>query len=169
MVGGPIGQPRVPRGDALAVQKSLDFPDIYKMKRKTSDRKIVLWLIAALIAESLLLLWHLDIVSLGGKRGRSGHVAAGVIASSENELRRRGVDSLVWEKTEVKEDVFFYDSLLTLSQSTAKLKLEHGTEVDLSENTLVTVEPLSEDARGEIRLRFSKGSLQARNPYRRSR
>lgn len=129
----------------------------------------MLWLIIALCVESVLLLWHLGVVSFGHRSAQKGAAVAGLIATSENELRRRGVDSLVWEKTAVKEDVYFYDSLLTLSQSTAKLKLDHGTEVDLAENTLVTLEPSSEGTRGEIRLRFTKGHMNARNPFRPAR
>lgn len=135
------------------------------MKSKYSDRSIVLWLVAALLIETLLLLWHLDIVSFG-KRGESGGARlAGFISTSENDLRRRGANNLVWEKTAISENVYFYDSLLTLSQSTAKLKLEHGTDVELAENTLVTIEPQSAGTNGEIRLRFTRGSLQARNPF----
>jgi hypothetical protein len=136
------------------------------MKAKYSDRSIVLWLIAALFVETLLLLWHLDIVSFGA-RGENGGAArlAGLISTSENDLRRRGANSLVWEKTATSENVYFYDSLLTLSQSTALLKLEHGTDVELAENTLVTIEPQTAASGGEIRLRFTRGSLQARNPF----
>ncbi len=136
------------------------------MRSKSTDRGIVLWLLAALFVETLLLLWHLDIVSFGARGEPTGAKLAGQIVHSENDLRRRGVNSLVWEKTETKESVYFYDSLLTLSQSTARLDLEHGTEVELSENTLVTIEPENTKAGGEIRLKFTRGSLQARNPFR---
>jgi len=135
------------------------------MRSASADRKIVLWLMTALVIETLLLLWHMGLITLNASRDRHGEKVAGIVAKSENELRRRSLNSLVWEKSTLRETVFYYDSLLTLKQSTATLKLNHETEIDLSENTLVTIEPPEDGGRSEIRLKFSRGGLRTRNPF----
>jgi hypothetical protein len=134
------------------------------MKRRFSERRIVGALVALLGLEVLLLLLHLGVLSVHSAHSTSG-VIAGRIVKSQNELRRRDVNSLVWEKTAVDEPLYFHDSVLTLSQSTATLELEPHTQITLSENTLVTIEPPDQREHGEIRLKFMKGNLQARNPY----
>lgn len=135
------------------------------MRSRATDRRIILSLLAALVVECLLLFWHLGLISFGSNSRVSSASVAGVVARSENDLRRRGVDSLVWEETRGDETVYYYDSVLTLSQSSALLKLDAGSEVELAENTLVTIEPREEVGSGEIRLRFMRGNLSARNPF----
>lgn len=135
------------------------------MGAKKADRWIVASLLLALVAELILLLWHLGFFPSTHSVGARAHKPAGLIVKNENELRRRSADSLVWEKTARDESVFYYDSLLTLTQSTASLKLEHETEIDLQENTLVTIEPTEDAVSGEIRLKFTRGNLRARNPF----
>ncbi len=135
------------------------------MRSRRSDRSIVLGLIAALFFEIALLFWHMGIISLGGPASISGEQIAGTVFKSNNELRRRSMNSLVWEKSAQAEPVFYYDSVLTLAQSAATLKLANDVEVELSENTLVTIEPEDQNSEGEIRLKFLRGNLQARNPF----
>ena len=89
---------------------------------------------------------------------------AGSIVRTEKDLKRRGLNSLVWENALKDETLFYHDSVLTLSESTATLLLEENTEIHLSENTLVTIEPMSASAQSEIRLKFSRGDLRASNP-----
>lgn len=135
------------------------------MGAKKADRWIFISLLAALAVEMLLLLWHLGFLPTHESVATRRQLPAGIIVKNENELRRRGVDSLVWEKSASDESVFYYDSLLTLTQSTATLKLEQETEVELRENTLVIIEPPEESSIGEIRLKFVRGNLHARNPW----
>ncbi|MFT3724536.1 MAG: hypothetical protein QM773_13240 [Hyphomonadaceae bacterium] len=136
------------------------------MKQKFSESRIVGALMAVLVVEIILLLLHLGVLSFHhGAPIAVGSGLAGHVVKSQNDLRRRGADSLVWEKSSHDEAVYFHDSVLTLSQSTATLLLQKDTEIHLSENTLVTIEPASELAHGEIRLHFVKGNLKARNPY----
>lgn len=135
------------------------------MGSKKADRWIILSLLAALAVEMLFLAWHLGIFTSVNSSATSNQKVAGLIVKNENELRRRSADSLVWEKSSANESVFYFDSVLTLAQSTAALKLEHDTEIDLHENTLVTIEPTEESVSGEIRLKFVRGNLRARNPF----
>lgn len=146
------------------IEKSY-FPDRYQMDRKRFAGRFVGALVVLLIIEVTLLCLHLG---WGGfHRPLTDHktVLAGHVVKNENELRRRGTNSLVWEKSYSDDSVYYYDSILTLSQSTASLKLFKDTEIHLSENTLVTIEPQDDKSYGEIRLKFVKGSFQARNPF----
>lgn len=136
------------------------------MRTRISERRIVMLLLAALVGESVLLLAHLGVLGTGSWRKEPVGPAAGAVVKSHRELRRRAVDSLIWENATLEEPLYFHDSVLTLNQSTASLRLFPDTDLRLSENTLVTIEPPLEGAHGEIRLKFHKGNLQARNPYR---
>lgn len=90
---------------------------------------------------------------------------AGYVQKSQRELRKRSMNSLVWENASVDETLYYYDSVLTLSQSSATLYLQEQTEVHLSENTLVTIEPQDQRLDSQIRLKFTRGDLRARNPF----
>jgi len=134
------------------------------MKGRLSDRTIIAGLIVLLIVELGLLVMHL---SWGGFRPRANEkevVVAGVVQKNENELHRRSLNSLVWEKSNAKDSLYYHDSVLTLAQSTATLRLFKETDVNLSENTLVTIEPPEQNRTGEIRLKFYRGGFRARNP-----
>lgn len=74
----------------------------------------------------------------------------------------RSNQSLIWEDASPEQTLYFYDSVLTLSQAQATLELGSGTELHLSENTLITLEPQNNGDNSEIRLKFSKGDLRAR-------
>ncbi len=134
------------------------------MTRTSRDRKIIFVLLIALGVELFLLLAHTGVIQIGGKSASTG-VAAGHVAKAHNHLRRRNVNSLVWETSQTHEPLYFHDAVLTLKESTATLELETSTEVTLSENTLITIEPPDDLHTGEIRLRFLRGNLQARNPF----
>ncbi len=97
---------------------------------------------------------------------KTGSVAgeAGYVMKAKEDLRRRSADSLVWENTHEKDTLFYHDSILTLSEGSARLYLKDQTELQLSENTLVTLEEPDDKSTSEIRLRFSRGDLRARNP-----
>ncbi len=136
------------------------------MKLKLSDNKVIGLLLVALILQILLLLWHMELVGPVSKQAQSNDgVMAGQIRAIENSLKRRPLDSLIWEESQAPEKVYFHDSILTLSESTARIELENGTQINLSENTLITIEPEAESLSGEIRIRMSQGNLKARNPY----
>lgn len=139
------------------------------MRSRHFENIILILLGIALVAQILLLLWHMNIISFK-KRNHSQITteAAGTIVKSQNNLKRRALNSLVWENSHSKDVIYYHDSMLTLSQSAATLQLENGTEIHLSENTLVTVEPPDTERHGEIRLRFSKGNLKARNSFSKS-
>jgi len=86
----------------------------------------------------------------------------GTITLVKRNVRKKSHSSLVWEDTKGAQNVFAYDSVLTLDQSAAEVSLNSGTSISLHENTLVSIEPPSqEDSRGPVRLHFRKGSINA--------
>lgn len=137
------------------------------MKAVTTDKKIILITLTVLVIEILWLLANLKVVPNPFARDTSSvqSKAAGYVLKSQHELRRRGFDSLIWEEANNNETLYYYDSVLTLSQSSATLFLQEQTEIHLSENTLVTIEPQDSTTIGQIRLKFTRGDLRARNPY----
>ena len=137
------------------------------VKHRMSDRKWIVIILLFLALEILWLLGDLQWIRLPfflKSSGKTGAVEAGYVVKSKADLKRRGADSLVWESTKEKDILYYKDSLLTLAQSSAKLYLNDKTELDLSENTLVTLEQPDDRTHSEIRLRFSKGDVKARNP-----
>lgn len=136
------------------------------MRNTNADRKWIGLIVLLLIAEVLWLLVDLQWIQVPylKKSPTSSASEAGYIISSKKDLKRRGANSLIWEDTQAKDTLFYHDSVLTLSQSSAKLYLKDQTDLELSENTLVTLEEPEDKTKSEIRLRFSRGDLRARNP-----
>ena len=137
------------------------------MKNTNADRKWIGLIIFLLIAEVFWLfvdLQWIEVPYFSKKTMGSNMSEAGYIISSKKDLKRRGANSLVWEDTQAKDTLYYRDSVLTLSQSSAKLYLKDQTDLELSENTLVTLEEPEDKTKSEIRLRFSRGDLRARNP-----
>ncbi len=136
------------------------------MSRK-SDKHLIVFTAIFLLLEVIWLLMHSHVLPnpFQNKISKSQQAPAGFVVKSQHELRKRGLNSLIWEDSGADETLYYYDSVLTLSQSTATLHLNEQTEVHLSENTLVTIEPQNSSADSQIRLRFTRGDLQARNPY----
>ncbi len=137
------------------------------MKNDRSDRRWILFIVVLLIIEIswLLIDFRIIEISLFSKKEKISEAReAGFVINVQEQLKRRGANSLVWESTNAKEILYFQDSILTLANSTARLNLKEQTELQLSENTLVTIEEPSGTDKSEIRLRFSKGDIKARNP-----
>ena len=131
-----------------------------------SDRKLIAFTLLFLFIEVVWLLMHLQVLPnpLKSKSVKMEAQSAGHVVKIQRDLRKRSLNSLVWENTGVNETLYYYDSVLTLSQSSATLYLKEQTEVHLSENTLVTIEPQSQTVDSQIRLKFTRGDLRASNP-----
>ncbi len=138
------------------------------MSFKFSDNKVIVGLIIALALQIVILFWHLGWIPLFSSQSMSEGKEAGYVDSLDNTLKKRPINNLIWTRANEKEKVYFHDSLLTLSQSQASVHLDNGTEIKLSENTLITIEPPSQDSPEEIKIQFSKGHLQTRNPFKKS-
>ncbi|MGZ3690254.1 MAG: FecR domain-containing protein [Pseudobdellovibrio sp.] len=135
--------------------------------KKSNDRIWIALIAVALVIECVWLLADLNWISLpfiSQKKAGQSTAEAGYVLKAKEDLRRRSGDSLVWENTHEKDTLYYHDSLLTLSEGAARLYLKDQTELQLSENTLVTLEEPDDKSTSEIRLRFSRGDLRARNP-----
>ncbi len=132
-----------------------------------TDRRLVIFTTALLLMEVAWLLLHLQVIPNPFQTQKKSleQKPAGYVMKTERELRKREMNSLMWENSGDEDVLHYYDSVLTLSQSTAVLHLHEQTEVRLSENTLVTIEPQSESENHQIRLKFTRGDLRARNPF----
>jgi hypothetical protein len=119
-----------------------------------------------LVLEVVWLLMHLQILPNRFFQGTSQGqmIPAGHIKTTQREVRRRNFNSLIWETSEPDDTLYYYDSVLTLSQSSATLSLNQQAEIHLSENTLVTIEPQEHASNDQIRLKFTRGDLRARTP-----
>lgn len=137
------------------------------VRERSSDRKLVIGTSLLLLLEVMGLLMHLQILPNPFKQEeiQFQQKPAGYVVRAQHELRKRGLNSLVWENATSNDVLYYYDSVLTLSQSAATLHLNEQTEVHLSENTLVTIEPQTLASDSQIRLKFTRGDLRARNPY----
>lgn len=133
-----------------------------------SDRKWIVLISVALVLETIWLLSELNIITLPflnkTKKERVA-VEAGYIVQAQVDIKKRAGDSLIWEVAKPSDILYYQDSVLTLTNSTATLYLKDQTELKMSENTLVTLEEPEKLSNAEIRLRFSKGDIKARNPY----
>lgn len=125
------------------------------------------WLAAAaaiiLILCSLLLLDDLKVIDLNltTKKQNSG-VSIGRIKHFQNDVKRRASDDILWSHSRPDEELYIYDSILTLSDSQAVLELFGNSKIELSENTLIVIEPSPNGKDNQIRLRFKRGSIGSR-------
>lgn len=128
----------------------------------------ILLILLLLCGEITWLLSNLQIIHLpflGPSHHNDNRREAGYVIQARQDLKKRAPDSLIWENSKEKDVLFYQDSILTLSQSSATLYLNDETELHLSENTLVSLEEPDDRSSSEIRLRFSKGDVRARNPF----
>lgn len=126
------------------------------------------WLAAVaaiiLILCALLLLDDLKVIELNitTKKQNSG-ISVGRIKHFQNDVKRRSSDDILWSRSQQDEELYIYDSILTLSDSQAVLELFGNSKIELSENTLIVIEPSPSGKDNQIRLRFKRGSIGSRS------
>lgn len=98
-----------------------------------------------------------------GPRFASPQTMVGEIQVARRHVRRRGFESSIWEDSSTRDQVYENDAVLTLSDSSAKLKLKNNVNLELHENTLVVLEADEDVADKPFRLRFSRGDLRSQN------
>lgn len=109
------------------------------------------------------LLYNLGLLPIG-QRSLADGPPIGEIHEIHNQVRRRGLSSLVWEESRKKTPVYHRDTLLTLEGSGAHVKLNNDVDLHLSQNTLVVLEAVSDRSQGgQIHLKFQKGNLRTRH------
>ena len=89
----------------------------------------------------------------------------GEIETARRNVRRRSRESIAWDKSGQSDLLHDLDSVLTLSQSSASLKMKGGISLHLDENTLVILEDRDvKNTKSALHLRFSKGAMSASSP-----
>lgn len=86
----------------------------------------------------------------------------GLISDTKQEVRQRRSKSIIWEESKKSNELYYYDSILTLSKSSATVELEGSSKIELSENTLIVIEPPEKTGSEKLKLRFSKGNVRAK-------
>ncbi|MEQ1878153.1 MAG: FecR domain-containing protein [Bdellovibrionia bacterium] len=130
------------------------------------DRRLIAGALLLLILEVSWLLNDLKIIDVpifNQHEKLSSERPIGRVLSTKQDLRRRSADSILWEESRTDDTLFFYDSVLTLDQSAATIQLNDTSELSLSENTLVVLEPVENTASDVLRVKFSHGQLHSRN------
>ena len=124
------------------------------------DRFLIVGAVLLLFLEVGVLLTNLDASSLTTRAAHS-QKEIGVMVTKKNVVQRRGAHTLIWDEAQSSDTLYEYDSVLTLSGSSALLSLG-DTRLDLDQDTLVVLEPSSE-VQGGFKIRFAKGSSRTRN------
>jgi hypothetical protein len=130
------------------------------------DRRLLTIACVALALEFLLFLGNTGVIPYSlwkSARPTVEQPKLGEIQTARRNVRRKGFDSSIWEDSSSKDNVFENDSILTLSDSSARLKLRGGVNLDLQENTLVVLEPLRDDPEKPFRVRFSRGDFRGQS------
>ena len=131
-----------------------------------SDRKLLLIAVLFLFAQIIWLMSELNLIHLPwiAKFQKSDrHRIIGTIISTQNNTRQRAESEIIWQNGVENENVHTFDALLTLKNSAMRIKLNNGSELNLSENTLVYIEPLDDQTKDQrIRIRFAHGSLRSK-------
>lgn len=85
----------------------------------------------------------------------------------QSTVKRKAIDSIIWEDSTAKSSLYFRDTVLTLENSSARMKLVGDVDLKLHENTLILLEPVIESEADILKVRFYKGDLKSNNRQRR--
>ncbi len=127
------------------------------------DRRLLNWAFLLLFIEVLLLLFETGFLetSMFGFSQKQVGESIGYFSVTKKNVKRKSRNSLVWSGSQNDDEIYYFDSILTLEQSSAHLILKDDTRLSVSENTLVVVEPPKVDGSDRLRLVFQKGHLRA--------
>ncbi|MBK7842141.1 MAG: hypothetical protein IPJ71_00380 [Bdellovibrionales bacterium] len=129
------------------------------------DRYLLSGATTLLIIEVALLLGDLGIIPLDPLHLNSLSInqqKIGSILQINQNVRRKTRGSLIWEESVPKDQLYSFDSLLTLSNSSAKIELNEDIQLQLHENTLVVLEPIEAGRDEHLRLKFARGTMRSR-------
>lgn len=132
------------------------------------DRKLVTGAVLLLALQIFLLVADVNIYP-GDQHALKQNAAheIGLIYSKKQNVKRKSMGSVVWEDSQNSDSLLEYDSILTLENSSAQIKLKDDIQIDLQENTLVVLEPPTNEQTDSLRIRFSRGDFSSQNPKQR--
>lgn len=87
----------------------------------------------------------------------------GTVIETDSLVQRKSKNSVVWESTQKSDALSAYDSVLTLENSSASLRLENDIQLNLSGNTLVVIEPSTGANKNALKIKFQRGHLRSRS------
>ena len=90
---------------------------------------------------------------------KSADDAIGILVLKKRTAVRKYADYVIWEDIGNNTPVFNYDSIRTYPESAAYIRLNDGSEINLSENTMIV---LATDDFG-VRINFDRGTISARS------
>lgn len=129
------------------------------------DKYLITLAILLLFGEGVWLLHDLEIIQTPhyfSQNLKSNSNAMGRVATTKRVVKKRNSDSLVWEDARESDNLFAYDSVITMDHSAAELNLADETKITLQENTLVSIEPSQNlDQPNALLLHFKKGAFRA--------
>lgn len=131
------------------------------------ERKVIAGTILLLIFEICALFAGLDELPpwlTGARVSPSDGRLLGHMERTESNVRRRPRSSLIWEESQVDDELYEHDSILTLSGSAAVIRFQSDTSLRIDENTLIVLEQNPDIANGSLRIRFSRGNIRSDNP-----
>lgn len=86
----------------------------------------------------------------------------GTVLQTKQNVRRRSSSAIFWENTRKSDELYNYDSILTLENSSSEIKLAGNIKLQLHENTLIVLEPKNEFEQGAFKIRFDRGDLRSK-------
>jgi hypothetical protein len=104
--------------------------------------KFLLFLAIGIFLFAGYLLWD-DSILFGGSDSTAGLTAVGEVRLTKNDVRRKSKRNFSWSGLDTNSRLFSGDSLFTGKFSELQLKLDDGTEMTISENTLIVLEKSS--------------------------
>jgi hypothetical protein len=115
-----------------------------------------------LLLEALLLLDDFRILPLGSYFSNQTHMELlASIRRKRNEVNLRRHNSLAWDEASAPEEIYSFDSILTMDNAGADVQLKSGGEIRLNPNTLITFDPPSTQ-NDIIKIDLKKGSYTAK-------
>jgi hypothetical protein len=136
-----------------------------KFRKDSVEKKILPIMIMAFVCELFLFAADLGILPSPWVEhsAKSELSRIGKVSWKRQSVQKKARDSILWQSSESGEPLYSYDSVLTLKNSSAKLKLDSNIQIDLQKNTLVVLEPsLGEDNGRKFRIQFFKGDLRSK-------
>lgn len=90
----------------------------------------------------------------------------GTVLQTKQNVRRRSNSAIFWENTKKADNLYNYDSILTLENSSSEIYLDGDIKLQLHENTLVVLEPKNDTEQGAFKIRFDRGDMRSRGSQR---
>jgi len=87
----------------------------------------------------------------------------GQIKKVNQNVRHKSKGSIIWKRSLPSDELYLFDSILTLNNSSAEISLYEDTQIQLDEETLIEISPLKEDQPEHLYLKFLRGTLISHN------